>query len=68
MKKVLILLVVFMLGFMAKDLVKVVVPDAKASVAGMQYEDLKDDEDFKKAVKEIVQKCIAVNGGPIACD
>ena len=69
MKKVIILIFIFMLGFTAKDLAKAIIPEAKANSVGMDYEDLKRDEDFIKAVKEIVEKnCIAVHGGPIACD
>ncbi len=69
MKNVIILIFVFMLGFAARDIVKMVIPEAKASVSGMDYKDLGDNEDFQKAVKEIIQKkCIAVSGGVIACD
>ena len=44
----------------------VLVSEAGAEVAGMDYTDLKSDSDFKKAVKYIVENC-SVDDEDISC-
>jgi len=46
--------------------VKVLVPEVRAEVAGMDYYDLRTDYDFKKAVRYIVEDC-DVDGDSIDC-
>tara|TARA_B110000003_G_C16568992_1_gene503542 strand:+ start:296 stop:517 length:222 start_codon:yes stop_codon:yes gene_type:complete len=44
-----------------------IVPKAHADVAGMDYLDLRNDNDFKKAVKRVVSLSCRVQGGRIYC-
>ena len=66
MKNILMLIIIFMLGFIARDLINAVTTTARAEVAGMDYSDLKSDYDFKKAVKYIVESC-TVSDSSISC-
>ena len=44
-----------------------IVPKAHADVAGMDYLDLRNDNDFKKAVKRVVSLSCRVQGSRIRC-
>lgn len=48
----------FMVGYIANDVVRTLdvslISPAQASVAGMDYRDLRRDRDFKKAVRYVV--------------
>ena len=51
----------FMVGYIANDFVKTLdvslIRPAQASVAGMDYRDLRRDRDFKRAVRYVVENC-----------
>jgi len=59
--KISIFLIVFSLGYVANDILREnnldLINVANADVAGMDYEDLRRDRDFKNAVQYIVENC-----------
>jgi hypothetical protein len=66
MKKSKILLL-FLAGYFAHDVVTQFTPVAVAEVAGMNHYELKRDRDFKKAVKKVVSGNCYVDGEYIYC-
>jgi len=67
MKKVLLIILIFLLGFFMRGVADIVVSNAAAEVAGMDSYDLKYDYDFKKAVKSVVEDNCSVDGEDISC-
>ncbi len=66
MKKLGSMVLIFVLGFMMRDLSTLIVPYAIAEVAGMNSYDLESDYDFKRAVESIVEDC-TVSDESISC-
>ena len=66
MKKV-TLLTAFLAGYFVNDVVSEFVPVAHAEVAGMSYQELKRDRDFKKAVRNVVSGNCYVDAEYIYC-
>lgn len=70
MKKVFVLAAVFSFGYVANDIANnriSVVPLAQAEVAGMNYNDLRRDRDFKKAVQRVVSGNCYVDDDTVYC-
>ena len=57
MKKVFVVIFIFALGFVARDLSNIAVKNANATVAGKDFYKLFRDKDFKKAVQYVVESC-----------
>ena len=66
MKKLGSMVLIFVLGFMMRDLSTLIVPYAIVEVAGMNSYDLESDYDFKRAVESIVEDC-TVSDESISC-
>jgi len=69
-KKVFVLAAVFSFGYVANDIANnriSVVPLAQAEVAGMNYNDLRRDRDFKKAVQRVVSGNCYVDDDTVYC-
>jgi hypothetical protein len=66
MKKSKILLL-FLAGYFAHDVVTQFAPVAVAEVAGMDQYELKRDYDFKRAVKKVVSGNCYVDDGYVSC-
>ena len=64
MNKILLMIIIFLLGFTIRDISDFIVPSAKAAVAGMDFFQLSHDQDFTYAVQSIIKDC-TVNEGKI---
>ena len=71
MKKILLLLAVFSFGYMFNDLTEKMnidlIQPVNAEVAGKDYYELKNDYDFKKAVRSVVENDCSIYGKSISC-
>jgi hypothetical protein len=59
MNKILLMIIIFLLGFTIRDISDFFIPSAKAEVAGMDFSALETDTDFRIAVESTIEDCHA---------